>query len=81
MKEDGKLSEANKLPKATNLSSNVDIVVDKEEATTPNKKHSKPPKATRNATIVGKKIISTCSSQVEEVPITKGVLIKSSSRC
>jgi hypothetical protein len=81
MKKDGKLSEANKLSKAPNLSSNVDIVVDKEQATTPNKKHSKPPKATRNATIVGKNTISTCSSQVEEVPIKKGVGIRFSSRC
>ncbi len=69
MKEDGKLLEANKLSKAANLSSNVEIVVDKEEATTPNKKHSKAPKTTRNAATVVKKIIFTCSSQVEEVPI------------
>ncbi len=81
MKEDRKLSKASKLSKVANLSSNVEIVVDKEEATTPNKKHAKPPKATHNATTVAKKTISTCSSQAKEVPIKKNVSIRSSSRC
>lgn len=81
MKEDDKLSKASKLSKATDLSSVVEIVVDEEEATTPNKKHAKPPKAIRNATTIVKKIIFTRSSQVKEVLIKKGVGTRSSSRC
>jgi hypothetical protein len=63
VKEDGKLLEA------TNLSNNVEIVANKEEATTSNKKHAKPPKVNCNVATAVQKTISTRSSQDEEVPI------------
>ncbi len=75
VKEDGKFLEV------ANLSNSVEIVANKEEATTSNKKHAKPPKVTRNVASAMKKTISTHSSQAKEVRIKKGVGTKSSSRC
>jgi hypothetical protein len=75
VKEDGKFLEV------ANLSNSVEIVANKEEATTSTKKHAKPPKVTRNVASAMKKTISTQSSQAKEVRIKKGVGTKSSSRC
>jgi hypothetical protein len=80
MKRYGNLLETSELSQVAKLSSSVEIVASKEEATTPNKKHAKPFNAT-NATTALRKIISTCSSQAEKVPIKKGVGTRFSSRC